>query len=165
MAITQFIPKEERQQQSALIHAMAQAVYGTAEDAAFTEEFVPVGAQPKNNKALAFGNFITNMPTCLWALFDDDTQQNVVGFILIADKPHTNSIGFGIKKAYARQGLMKKAWEEIKNHPCINYPLHGFTSKRNNGAIAFMERCGFKMNGETNFMGEDSWGFERKNSK
>lgn len=32
MALTQFILKEERQRQSALINAMAQAVYGTAED-------------------------------------------------------------------------------------------------------------------------------------
>ncbi len=162
MPLTQFIPREERQQQSALIHAMAQAVYGTAEDAAFTEEFVPPGGRVPENKVTNFARFMSSAPTCLWALFEDDTQQNVVGFVLIANVPHNNSIGFGIKKAYARQGLMKKAWEEIKNHPCINYPLNGFTSKRNNGAIAFMEACGFEKNGETNFSGEDSWWFVMK---
>lgn len=158
MPLTQFINKEH-QQQISLIKAIALAVYGTSEDAAFMEDFVPPGARVPGNKVINFATFIARTPTCLWALFEDETQQNVVGFVLIANVPHANSIGFGIKKAHARKGLMTKAWEEIKKHPCITYPLHGATSKRNRAAIAFMEVCGFKKNGEINFMGEDSWRF------
>ena len=157
--MTQFIPLEDRQQQRALINAIAEAVYGTAEDAAFSEEFVPPGGRVPSNKVTNFAIFLARTPTCLWALFEDDTQQKVIGFILIANVPHSNSIGFGLNKSYARNGLMKKAWEEIKNDQCITLPLNGYTSIRNTSAIAFLEACGFVKNGITNFMGEDSYWF------
>lgn len=159
MPTTQLIPLENRLQQRALINAIAQAVYGTAEDASFLEEFVPLGGRVPSNKVTNFANFLSRTPTCLWALFEDDTQQKVIGFILIANVPHTNSIGFGLNKSYARNGLMKKAWEEIKNDQCITLPLNGYTSIRNTSAIAFLEACGFVKNGTTNFIGEDSYWF------
>ena len=120
MALTQFIPKEERQHQGTLINAMAQAVYGTAEDAAFTEEFVPPAGRVPAPKVASFAGFMQRAPQCLWAVYSDDSQSEVVGFILIGNQPHPNAIGFGIKKSFAGKGIMRKAWEEIKTHPCIN---------------------------------------------
>lgn len=162
MAITKFINLNERQQESLLINQIATAVYGTPEDTAFMEEFIPPRGRVPELKIPNFSGFLTSYPTCLWAVFSDDLQKEVVGFILIANKPHPNAIGFGIKKAFSRKGIMHKAWEEIKTQPCINYPLYGYTSKRNTAAIDFMESCGFDKNGVINFMGEDSLGFEFK---
>jgi RimJ/RimL family protein N-acetyltransferase len=157
MPITQFIPKEERQHQSALIHAMAQAVYGTAEDAAFTEEFVPERGKVGEPKVQIFTNFLINNTDRLWAIFSDANKTDIAGFFLIMP---SDEIGFGLKSTFSGQNIMTKAWKEIAVHPAINYPLNARTSKRNLGAIRFLEKVGFVNKGETNFMGEDSWMFQ-----
>jgi len=160
MALTKFIPKEERQHQSTLINAMAQAVYGTVEDTAFTEEFVPPAGRVPAPKVPNFAGFLQRVPQCLWAVYSDDTQSEVVGFISI----YQNEIGFGLNRKHARKRLMYKSWNEIKLDPCLysSFPLSARTSKRNAAAIALLKKLGFEVKGETIFKGEDSWELELK---
>jgi hypothetical protein len=159
MTLTQFIPREERQQQSALIHAMAQAVYGTAEDAAFTEEFVPPGGRVGEPKIQNFANFLITQPERLWAIYSDESHSTIAGFFLIMKG---NEIGFGLNSSFSGKKIMTKAWKDICIHPAISYPLKARTSKRNLSSIGFLEKVGFVNKGETIFLGEDSWLFERK---
>ena len=55
---------------------------------------------------------------------------------------------------------MKRAWNEIKTHPSIKFPLYAHTSKRNIAAISFLKSCGFIFIRDNNFLGEDSSEFE-----
>jgi RimJ/RimL family protein N-acetyltransferase len=157
MAKTQLIPREDRQQQNALIIEISQAVFGSTEDAEFIEEFVPFSGRVPEPKAQNYSRFLSSSPTYLWAIYSDDIQEEIAGFILIMPD---NEIGFGLKKSLSNQGVMSKAWEEIIKHPFLTLPIKARTSKRNHKAIGFLEKCGFKIIGETNFMGEDSWKME-----
>lgn len=159
--ITKFISKEERTQNLVLINEIANAVYNIPEDIQFVEEYIPDGNKvPGNDKVSKFSNFLIHLPNNLWAVYENDSQQNVVGFILISNKPHKNSTGFGIKKYFSQNGIMKRAWNEIKTHASIKFPLYAHTSKRNNAAISFLKSCGFIFIRDNNFLGEDSSEFE-----
>lgn len=146
-----------------LIKQIAHAVFGSDEDIRFTEEFVPKAGRIPAPKRDNFSQFLTYGPKYLWAVFPDDSTIKPVGFILIADRPHFNSIGFGINKRFSKQGLMSKAWLEIKNSPewnQVTFPLFGNTSQRNIAANKFLQKIGFKFLNGFEFMGEPSNHYE-----
>lgn len=154
MSKTKFISREDRQRQKSLLIEISQAVFGSIEDAEFLEEFVPSSGRVPEPKVQNYSLFLSSSPTYLWAIYADDNQFEIAGFILIMPD---NEIGFGLKKSFSNRNIMSKAWEEIIKHPSLTFPIKARTSKRNLKAIGFLEKCGFKKIGETNFMGEDSW--------
>ena len=154
-----YIGQTERVQNRELLNKIAEAIFGTPEDINFAEEFVPPDGKTQNPKVATFVEFLTNYTNHLWGIFSDDNPKIPLGFILIADMPHTNSIGFCIKRNFARKGLMRQAWEEIKNSSewgNITFPLYGSTSQRNAASNQFLTNIGFKFIEETNFAGEPS---------
>ena len=154
-----YIGRHERVQNRELLNQISTAIFGTPEDVLFAEEFVPPDGKIPNPKVATFVNFLTNYTNHLWGIFADDNLKIPVGFILIADNPHPNSIGFCIKRKFARKGLMRQAWEEIRKSPqwqSIDFPLFGQTSQRNTAANQFLTNIGFKFIEETNFAGEPS---------
>lgn len=154
-----YVGRPERVQNRELLNKIAEAIFGAPEDVLFAEEFVPPAGKIPSPKVANFAGFLFNSPKHLWAIFSDDNPKIPVGFILIADMPDTNSIGFCIKRNFARKGLMRQAWEEIKNsHEWgnITFPLYGSTSQRNAAANQFLTNIGFKFIEETNFAGEPS---------
>lgn len=154
-----YIGRHERIQNRELLNQISTAIFGTPEDINFAEEFVPPAGKIPNPKVANFAGFLVNGPKHLWAVFSDDNPKIPVGFILIADMPHTNSIGFCIKRNFAIKGLMRQAWEEIKNSSewgNITFPLYGSTSQRNAAANQFLTNIGLKFIEETNFAGEPS---------
>jgi ribosomal protein S18 acetylase RimI-like enzyme len=158
MSIVKFIPKSVRNQNIELVQKIADAIFGTPESAEFAERFVPAGGKVPYPKERYFSDFLLNYPKCLWAVFDSEKQENVVGFILISDRPHDNSMGVGINPAYNRRGLMTKACNEIisGNNQCIIFPLNAYTSENNKAAIGLLEKTGFTLAGKISFAGEPS---------
>ena len=154
-----YIGQTERVQNRELLNKIAEAIFGTPEDINFAEEFVPPDGKTQNPKVATFVEFLTNYTNHLWGIFSDDNPKIPLGFILIADMPHPNSIGFCIKRNFARKGLMRQAWEEIRQSSQwqeIDFPLFGQTSQRNTAANQFLTNIGFKFIEETNFAGEPS---------
>jgi len=156
----EFIPRQNRQHQHALLLEIANAVFGDAQKIGFMEEFVPPGGRAPSPKVQNFADFLINYPKCLWAVRFNNI---VVGFILIADMPHRNSIGFGIDFNYKEKVIMKAAWALISLDKCIQYPLYGSTSTRNIGAQKFLTSIGFKNTHEDfDFMGEPSYKYVKQ---
>jgi len=110
-----YIGRHERVQNRELLNQISTAIFGAPEDINFAEEFVPHAGKIPSPKVANFAGFLVNGPKHLWAIFSDDNPKIPVGFILIADSPHRNSIGFCIKRNFARKGLMRQAWEEISD--------------------------------------------------
>jgi RimJ/RimL family protein N-acetyltransferase len=106
-----------------------------------------------NPKVSNFTTFLINIPKCLWVVYYEET---VVGFILISDSPHRNSIGFSINLKFTRMGIISSAWELIKSSPCINYPIYAVTSQRNNAALRLLEKLGFRNTNENLMFGDES---------
>jgi RimJ/RimL family protein N-acetyltransferase len=150
-----FIPRTDRNTKRALINEISEAVFGTDEQSYFSEEFVPVRCRVPEPKVQVFSNFLINQAKLLWAVqFDGKT----VGFILISDLPHSNSVGFSIHSDYARKGICSTAFDLIRNAPEILFPLYGATSTRNVNAQLFMEKQGFEREANTfDFCGEESF--------
>ena len=154
-----YIGRHERIQNRELLNQISTAIFGAPEDINFAEEFVPPKAKISSPKVVTFVEFLTNYTNHLWAIFSDDNPKIPVGFILIADIPHPNSIGFCIKRNFARKGLMRQAWEEIRQSSQwqeIDFPLFGQTSQRNAAANQFLLNIGFEFMEETTFAGEPS---------
>ena len=82
-------------------------------------------------------------------------KETVVGFVLISDLPHRNSIGFSINSKFARKGIMSSAWKLIKHSPCINYPFYASTSQRNFAALRLLEKLGFQNTNENFRFGDE----------
>ena len=138
-----------------LINEIANSVFGSVEQSAFSEEFIPVRCRVPNPKSEHFANFLLNSPRLLWAIQYNSTT---VGFILIGDIPHRNAIGISINSEYSSKGIALEAFNQIKSHPEICFPLFGYTSIRNINAQKFMERIGFKRELENIvFCGENSY--------
>ena len=75
--------------------------------------------------------------------------------------PHRNAMGISINSEYSRKGVATEAFNQIKSHPEISYPVFGNTSVRNINAQRFMERIGFKREPETiDFCGENSFKYK-----
>ena len=159
MSITKFIPYGERQLNRELIVSIASAVFGTTDDADFLENFIPFAGRVPEPKVNAFTRYLIGGPRCLWAVYHGE---QVVGFITISDQPHTNAIGFGIKSSFSARGIMAQAWAEIKNHPCIQYPLYAYTTENNLPSRRFLERLGFEFIERMFYLGEPSLKY-RKN--
>lgn len=158
MTTTIFLEKSQRFENKNLINEIANSVFGSEELAAFSEEFVPVRCRVPKPKSEHFANFILNSPRLLWAI-----QYNsiTVGFILIGDMPHRNSMGISINSEYSNKGVASQAFNQIKSHPEISYPVYGYTSVRNINAQRFMDSIGFKREPENiNFCGENSFKYK-----
>jgi len=140
------------------IRGIATSCFGNDEQVQFIEEYIPARGRVPEPKVANFEGFLLRATKHLWAIYENDAQNSVVGFVLIADIPHQNSIGFGIEVNYARQGIMRKAWEEIEPQLVeigVPFPLNGYTSARNEAANAFMTAIGFILQeGEIDFEGE-----------
>lgn len=154
MTEAEFIPRQNRLNEVALIGQISNAVFGDNLKAEFTERYVPDRGKVPGSKVQNFSSFLQRMPTCLWAL---RYQGTVVGFILIGDIPHANSIGFGIDVNYANMGILSEALVQIRKSDCIIYPLYAYTSARNKAAECLLKKSGFIITGEQIFfMGEES---------
>jgi RimJ/RimL family protein N-acetyltransferase len=154
MTTTIFIEKNQRIANKNLINEIADSVYGSIEQAAYSEEFIPERGRVQIPKNKIFANFLLSSPKLLWAIQYDNTT---VGFILIGDMPHHNAMGISINSEYSRKGIATEAFNQIKTHPEISYPVFGYTSVRNVNAQGFLERIGFiKEPGKINFLGEIS---------
>jgi RimJ/RimL family protein N-acetyltransferase len=149
-----FIPRHERNMHRNTLHEIAVAIYGTPEKTLFAEEFIPPGGRVPHEKVTSFTNYLEYGPNLLWAVRHDE---QVVGFILIGDRPNHNSIGFSIDKAYAYQGVATAAFQLISNNPAIRYPLNAFTSCRNTASRRFLEKNNFYLvSDDIDFLGEGS---------
>jgi hypothetical protein len=142
------------------IKGIVTAFLGTEEQVEYAEQFIPEGARLPAPKAANFERYLFGGRPHLWAIYDSDDQRMIVGFILIGDAPHKNSIGFGINMNHARRGLMKRAWNEIRPHLSeigVQSPLNAYTSERNQGAHKFLTAIGFVLQDEKlDFLGESS---------
>lgn len=160
MIRTKFIPRNERLENYQLIREISEAIFGSDDDTNFAEFFVPLGGRVPKPQSENFEKFLINAPTCLWAIYSGDC---VVGFILIGDIPHPNSIGFSINSKYSNQGIMKKAWKQICDNPNITYPLNAYTSKRNELAKKLLGSLEFnQMKNEIDFCGESSFHYKKE---
>lgn len=161
MISTIYIPREERLAQKDLLRRIAEAVYDSGEKISFIEEFVPPGGRVPTPQAERFAQNLAIFPRQLWAV---SYKKQVVGFILIADIPHRNAVGFGIDCCYARRGIMSHAFNLIKNSPEIRFPLYGYTSQRNIAVHRLLKKLGFVQTDESVvFEGEPSFGFVLNN--
>ncbi len=100
MSFTKLIPREQRQQHSDLIQDISNAIYGTPEAAIFAEEHIPEPECVPAPKVKFFKNYLMCSTQHLWAVYASKDQKIVVGYVLIGDEPHHNSIGFGINPKY-----------------------------------------------------------------
>ena len=158
MTTTIFIPINERNAKRNLIEEISEVVFGNEEQANFAEEFVPVRCRVPNPKTTFFTNFLIKGPRLLWAI---QYNGKTVGFILIGDSPHNNAIGFSINSEYSNKKITSDAFEMIRHHGEIAYPLYGYTSTRNVSAQRFMEKVGFLRQPNTvDFCGEDSFQYK-----
>jgi RimJ/RimL family protein N-acetyltransferase len=158
MTTTIFIEKSQRLVNKSIINEIANSVFGTDVQAAFSEEFVPMRCRVPNPKSVHFANFISNSPKLLWAI---QYNKITVGFIIIGDMPHSNAMGIIINSEYSGKGIASEAFNQIRTHPEICYPIFGYTSIRNINAQKFMERIGFKREPENiDFCGENSYKYK-----
>jgi RimJ/RimL family protein N-acetyltransferase len=134
----EFIPKNNRIEKTDLIEEIAIACYGTPERADFTDKFSP--HKIIGNKVENFKEYLVSTPKLLWAIKYND---EIVGFINISDYPFHNSIGAAINVEYASKGIMKIAFNLIKNDSNITYPIYGYTLMSNEAAQKVMINLGF----------------------
>jgi hypothetical protein len=155
----EFIPRNERRNKIDIVKQISNAVFGEISEIEFSELFIPKGGRVPNPKVENFANLIIHGPNCLWAIKEVDS---IVGFVLIADLPHENSIGFSINSNYANQGIMRTAWKEICSNPAIRYPLYGSTSQNNVSAKKLLLSCGFELDNEFSYSGELSFKYVKR---
>ena len=144
----EFLPLGERKEKADLVKEIAIACYGTEERINFSEQFSP--HKVPGDKVENFRKFLMRVPKFLWAVKYGD---EVVGFYLISDNLHPNSIGFGINVEYAGKGIMTNAFELIKNNSNIEYPLYGYTFKSNEASKNLMIKLGFVEKRELEYEG------------
>jgi RimJ/RimL family protein N-acetyltransferase len=148
------IPQASRQSSQELIHSIAEAVFGTREEALFAEAFVPSGGRVPEPKVRNFAMFLMRGPRLLWAI---KFNSAVVGFILVSDMPFPNALGMRINSKYAGKGIMTKALKEVLTSKQLHFPLHGYTSIRNVPAQRLLEIVGFQKDSTpVSFLGESS---------
>lgn len=158
MTTTIFIARNERIENKILITEIADSVFGTVEQSTFSEEFVPLRCRVPSPKSQNFERFLFNVPKLLWAI---QYENRTVGFILIQDMPHRNAMGISINSEYSGKGVATEAFNQIKSHLEISFPVFGYTSVRNKNAQRFMERIGFKKEPENiDFCGENSFKYK-----
>lgn len=154
MVKVEFISLNDRREKSDVIKRVAEAVYGSPEKSAYSEQFIPIRGQVPEPKVVNFTKFLINIPKCLWVVYFNDL---IVGFILIIDMPHPNSIGFGIDVDFSSKGITYDAWLLVKSDVCIKFPLFASTSKRNIGANKLLKKIGFEdLCEDFDFFGETS---------
>jgi RimJ/RimL family protein N-acetyltransferase len=156
-----FIPQNHRVQHNAVISEIANTVFENTQQTEFMEEFVPVGGRVPAPKITNFINFISRVPTLLWAIQEDFVT---VGFIFVINNPGNNLMGIGINRQYANSGVGTRAFNLIRDHQELIYPLTGETSVRNVAGQKLMETLGFQKELTTfNFHGETSYRYTLKN--
>lgn len=138
---------------------IAKAVYGSSELNEFTEKYVPKHGRVPEPKVQNFASFLNNGVKELWGIIDSENLDPVsyIGFIVLADNPHRNSIGFGINKHFSRKNKAKYALSfalfEMQSK-YIGQTIYAHTSKDNLPAQTLLASVGFKYAGEEiDFMG------------
>ena len=138
---------------------IAAAVYGSAELTEFTEKHVPQLGRVPEPKVQNFARFLNNGVKELWGIIDSENLDPVsyIGFIVLADNPHKNSIGFGINKHFSRKNMAQYALSCAIFEMQSKYKgqtIYAHTSKDNLPAQALLASVEFKYAGEeTDFMG------------
>ena len=153
MVTVELINQEKRTEKRNILELVSVAIFGSQKESEFSEQFVPSIGRVPNPKVSNFTNFLINVPKCFWVIYYEGT---VVGFVLISDLPHRNSIGFSINSKFVRMGIISSAWELIKSSPCIKYPLYASTSHRNLAALGLLEKLGFRNTNENFMFGDES---------
>jgi RimJ/RimL family protein N-acetyltransferase len=149
----ELINRENRIEKRETLELVSNAIFGSQSESEFSEKFVPNTGRVPNPKVSNFTTFLIKFPKCLWVVYFDEI---VVGFILISDLPHPNSIGFSINSKFSRMGIISSAWELIKSSPCIQYPLYACTSQRNIAALKLLVKLGFRNTNENFMFGDES---------
>lgn len=152
MVKVELINQENRTEKKNILESVSKAIFGSQIESEFSEQFVPSRFRVPNPKVSNFTSFLMNGPKCFWVIYHEET---IVGFILISDRPHKNSIGFSINSEFAQKGIISSAWELIKSSPCINYPLYAKTSKRNIPSLRLLEKLGFRNINEDFLFGDE----------
>jgi ribosomal protein S18 acetylase RimI-like enzyme len=138
---------------------IAEAVFGTTELAAFTEEFVPLRGRVPSPKVENFGNYLNRVVKDLFAILNPNSGNNdeIIGFILLSDTPHNHSLGIGINKNFVGKGIAKTALifalENLKNSG-IELPIYAHESKENTATIELLTSVDFRFVSEiSDFIG------------
>ena len=138
---------------------IAEAVFGTSELAAFTEEFVPLRGRVPSPKVGNFASYLNRAVKDLFAILNPHNGNNeeIIGFILLSDTPHKHALGIGINKKFVGKGIAKTALmfalEDIKNSG-IELPIYAHTSKENIAALGLLASVDFRYVSEiTDFLG------------
>ena len=151
MVRVELINRENRSEKRNILESVSNAIFGSQTESEFSEQFVPSTYKVPNPKGSNFTTYLINVPKCFWVVYYEDT---IVGFVLISDLPHKNSIGFSINSKFAQKGIISSAWELIKSSPCINYPLYARTSQRNFASLKLLEKLGFRNTNEDFLFGD-----------
>jgi ribosomal protein S18 acetylase RimI-like enzyme len=138
---------------------IAEAVFGSAELAEFTEKFVPANGRVPIPKTGNFTNYLQGAVKHLFAILNPNGGNNeeYIGFILLSDIPHKHSIGIGLGKNYAQRGIAKTALafalESLINLG-VEMPIFAHTSNDNKAANELLKSVDFQFVSEiTDFMG------------
>lgn len=128
------------------VNSISNAIYETTEDAEFNDAFVPVQARPPQNQTTNFSRFLLNGTKALWSIHtsSEKNEDDIIGFILIADLPHKNAIGFGLKKEFSNRGIMKKACKEVLASENVIFPINAYTAAINESSIKLLSHLDFE---------------------
>jgi hypothetical protein len=152
MVTVELINHENRFEKKSVLEAVSNVIFGSQIESEFSEKYVPSMFRVPNPKVSNFTKFLINVPKCFWVVYYEET---IVGFVLISDSPHPNSIGFSINSKFAQKGVISAAWDLIKSSPCINYPLYARTSQRNFAAMKLLDKLGFRNTNENFLFGDE----------
>ena len=138
---------------------IAEAVFGTSELTAFTEEFVPLRGRVPSPKVGNFASYLNRAVKDLFAILNPNNGNNeeIIGFILLSDTPHKHALGIGINKNFVGKGIAKTALifalENLKNSG-MELPIYAHTSKENIAALGLLASVDFRYVSEiTDFLG------------
>jgi RimJ/RimL family protein N-acetyltransferase len=132
-------------------YKIAQSLYGDKSRIEFTERYVPEIERFEEPKIEVVTNYLNKDASIkhLWAI-QDDTSSNEIGYILIADLPHENSIGYSIDVNYSNHGIMSKSLKQvldsISNSDFVR-PIHVHTLIENEPSNRLLRSLGFRFNG------------------
>jgi predicted acetyltransferase len=152
MVKVEFISIENRIKKRKVIETVSNAIFGSTIEIEFSEQFIPSRGKVPIPKVSNFTTYLINVPKYFWVVYYEEI---IVGFVLISDFPHQNSIGFGINYKFAQMGIISSAWELIKFNQCIEYPLYAITSKRNTAALNLLKKLGFQYTNKNILFGNE----------
>jgi RimJ/RimL family protein N-acetyltransferase len=131
---------------------IAQSLYGSIQKIEFTEKYVPEIERFEEPKVEVVSNYLNQDPSIkhLWAILDDNSKLEI-GYILIADLPHENSIGYSIDVNYSNKGIMAKSLKLVLqeiNLLNLPHPINVHTLIENEPSNRLLIRLGFTFHGK-----------------